>query len=52
MEPIHQNNSQREGPEYLSPVSIDQHVISSPGVKGGRPTIAGTRISVAASPIL
>ncbi len=47
MEPIYQNNSQQQAPEYPPPVSIDQYVVSNPDIKGGRPAIAGTRISVA-----
>jgi len=47
MEPIYQGNSQCQAPGYSPPASIDQYVISSPDIKGGRPVIAGTRISIA-----
>jgi len=46
MGPNHQNSSQQRAPEWPL-TSIDQYVVSSSEVKGGRPSIAGTRISVA-----
>ncbi|MGE0132106.1 MAG: DUF433 domain-containing protein [Blastocatellales bacterium] len=47
MEPVYQDNARECPPEYPPPTSIDQYVVSNPGVKGGTPSLAGTRISVA-----
>ena len=47
MEPIYQGNLSHQRPESAPLASIDQYVVSSPDVKGGRPTLAGTRISIA-----
>jgi uncharacterized protein (DUF433 family) len=47
MEPIYQGNSQQQAPGSPHPASIDQYVVSNPDVKGGKPALAGTRISIA-----
>jgi len=47
MEPIYHSDSQQQTPKYPPLASIDQYVVSSSDVKGGRPVIAGTRISIA-----
>ncbi|MGH9939896.1 MAG: DUF433 domain-containing protein, partial [Blastocatellia bacterium] len=47
MEPIYQGNSQRQAPGHPPSASIDQYVVSNPDIKGGRPAIAGTRVSIA-----
>jgi uncharacterized protein (DUF433 family) len=47
MEPIYHGDSQHQAPGPPPLASIDQYVVSNPDVRGGRPTLAGTRISIA-----
>src|SRR5262245_34248898 len=47
MEPIYQGESQHQGTGSPPLASIDQYVVSNPDIKGGRPALAGTRISIA-----
>lgn len=47
METGYENAQQPSPPSTATPVSLDQYIVASPGVKGGKPRLAGTRLSVA-----
>ncbi|GEM_PF-365566 len=47
MEPISEGSSQPQPPTCAPPASIDQYIVATSDIRGGKPRIAGTRISVA-----
>lgn len=47
METGHENVQQPAPPLTATPISLDQYIVAMSGVKGGKPRLAGTRLSVA-----